>query len=619
LVGYLENMSRKFLINQMTKLRLKIILSALILLLLFSVQAEATEAFVKNAQEQFGQEVSVEIDSKNIIPSFKPLPSGINKIEEVIKTEENKISLPEAQPEIIDPMGKIQVFFKPVLEPFIKAFNSLVDGLKLPKLSEFLHSLLPSFLKPAPPGEKLDEALKDSLASSKPVSVLVLFKSPLSVKQQRQIGDLEIEFKYQYKIIAAAALKIAGNKLEKLTSLPFVVKIEPDRKIQAFLVQSTRQIRADDAWGEFKVDGRGVNVAVLDTGIDNEHLDLTNIVLEKDFTGEGTDDENGHGTHVASIIAGSGKSSAGLYRGVANGSKLFDIKVLNKNGSGYLSDMIAGLEYATNQGAKVINLSLGTETPCIGVDIPSLAVNSVSDRGIAVVAAAGNLGPASGTITSPGCAQKAITVGAVDKLDNMASFSSRGPTSDGRAKPDVVAPGVLITAARTGGGYKPMSGTSMATPHISGVAALVLEENKGLTSRQIKQIIIDGADDLGENFNSQGKGRTNAYQSVKIASGNQPEQPPKSASPAPQTSPAKESPEPTSTTAPGEKQPEEDRLLIQEKEKAEGDSELKSKPEEHKNWMERMVNATSNCLLKIWEWVKGIFINLVGKSGLRLL
>ncbi len=336
------------------------------------------------------------------------------------------------------------------------------------------------------------------------------------------LKTLGAKIKYKYQIINAVALSVDSDLVDKLSSLDFVKSVEPDAEVKIVLAQSALQIDANRVWLEYGVKGENVTVAVLDTGIDNEHPDLQNVVLEKDFTGEGTDDENGHGTHVASIIAGSGKSSGGLYKGIAPKARLMDIKVLNKDGSGRLSDVIAGIEYAVMHGADVISMSLGAAVPCDGLDAASLAADAAVERGVVVVVAAGNLGPSQGTITSPGCAKKVITVGAVDKMDNIAPFSSRGPTLDGRVKPDIVAPGVLITAAKAGGGYTTMSGTSMATPMVSGVVALILSKNPDLTPEQVKSVLKETAKDLGEDRNTQGAGRVDAYLAFIKASGLEP-------------------------------------------------------------------------------------------------
>ncbi|MEU1182330.1 S8 family peptidase [Streptomyces sp. NPDC005820] len=259
------------------------------------------------------------------------------------------------------------------------------------------------------------------------------------------------------------------------------------------------RIGAPAAWAA-GYDGEGVKVAVLDTGIDTTHPDLASAVTaSKDFSGTGsTDDMAGHGTHVAATLAGSGARSGGRYKGVAPGAELLNAKVLDDNGEGSDSSVIAGLEWAAAQGARVANLSLGqADTP--GEDPVEAAVNALSgSTGMLTVAAAGNEGPGAGTLGSPGSAESALTVGAVDGEDRVAEFSSTGPTADGALKPDLTAPGVDIVSAKAAhgsmgdpaaDGYVSLSGTSMATPHVAGAAAILAQRHPDWTGARIKQAL----------------------------------------------------------------------------------------------------------------------------------
>ncbi|MGW0609043.1 S8 family serine peptidase [Streptomyces sp. NPDC002788] len=263
------------------------------------------------------------------------------------------------------------------------------------------------------------------------------------------------------------------------------------------------QIGAPTAW-KAGYDGKGVKVAVLDTGIDATHPDVKGKILKaKDFSGSGsTDDRQGHGTHVASTIVGSGAKSGGKYKGVAPGAELLAGKVLDDTGFGDDSDIIAGMQWAVAQGAKVVNMSLGNvDTP--GVDPMEKAVNDLSaSSGTLFVIAAGNSGPSDTTVGSPGSAAAALTVAAVDRDDEVASWSSRGPTADGRLKPDIAAPGVDVIAAKAAHGtegndeapgYVSMSGTSMATPHTAGAAAILAQEHPGWTGERLKSALTASA------------------------------------------------------------------------------------------------------------------------------
>ncbi|HYQ66921.1 S8 family serine peptidase [Actinophytocola sp.] len=273
-----------------------------------------------------------------------------------------------------------------------------------------------------------------------------------------------------------------------------------DGPVRASLDHSVPQIGAPEAWAAGYT-GAGTTVAVLDTGVDVTHPDLADAVVNaKNFTDSDTDDDRfGHGTHVASIITGSGAASGGRYKGVAPDAKLLNGKVLNDFGGGQESWIIAGMEWAAESGADVVNMSLGSSAPSDGTDPMSQAVNRITaDTGTLFVIAAGNSG---GWIGSPGRADAALTVGAVDGNDQLAEFSSRG-TIDGALKPDITAPGVNIVAAKAkngvigepaADGYVSLSGTSMATPHVAGAAAILAGEHPDWTAAQLKPALMGTA------------------------------------------------------------------------------------------------------------------------------
>ncbi|ANS70630.1 subtilisin-like protease [Streptomyces lincolnensis] len=272
-----------------------------------------------------------------------------------------------------------------------------------------------------------------------------------------------------------------------------------DAKVRGTLAESVPQIGAPTMW-KAGFTGKGVKVAVLDSGVDETHPDLKGVeIAQKNFS-ESPDEEDrvGHGTHVASIIAGSGVKSGGLYKGVAPDVQLLDAKVLDDENIGAASNIIAGMQWAVDQGAQVVNMSLGSlDTP--GTDPKEEALARLSDKALFVVAA-GNSGDGPRTIYSPGSAPEALTVGAVDKQEAIADFSSRGPNLDGTPKPDITGPGVDITAAQTtqshqpvGEDYVPLSGTSMATPHVAGAAALVLQQHPDLGGARLKALLTGSA------------------------------------------------------------------------------------------------------------------------------
>ncbi|MFI0448104.1 S8 family peptidase [Actinomadura sp. 6N118] len=272
--------------------------------------------------------------------------------------------------------------------------------------------------------------------------------------------------------------------------------------------------------------GRGINVAVLDTGVDATHPDLAGRITEtKNFsTSPDVVDRAGHGTHVAATVAGTGKAAGGERTGVAPDASLLIGKVLNDEGEGELSDVIAGAEWAAPR-AKIVNMSLGASDPSDGTDPVSQAVDKLTaEHGSLFVVAAGNSGGLA-DISTPAAADSALTVGAVDGKDTLAEFSSRGPRP-GRyaAKPEIVAPGVDIVAARAAGTtmgepvderYTAASGTSMATPHVAGAAALVAQRHPDWKAAQLKSALTGAADSAkgGDAF-ERGTGRLNAGTAV---------------------------------------------------------------------------------------------------------
>ena len=253
------------------------------------------------------------------------------------------------------------------------------------------------------------------------------------------------------------------------------------------------RIDADLVWSNNK--GNGVKIAIIDTGIDKDHPDLqANIKGGVNFVSkpswrpadpEKWDDDNGHGTHCAGIVAAVDNDIGVI--GVAPEAYLYGVKVLDRTGSGYESDVIAGIQWSSDNGMQVISMSL-----CSSSDSPPLegACNAAAGAGIVVVAAAGNSGSGDDTVNYPGKYGSVIAVSATDDTDAIASFSSRG------AEVELAAPGVSIYSTYKGGGYATMDGTSMACPHVAGTAALVIAS--GITgSDAVRARLGDTAKDLG--------------------------------------------------------------------------------------------------------------------------
>lgn len=267
------------------------------------------------------------------------------------------------------------------------------------------------------------------------------------------------------------------------------------------LDRNLTQIGAPAAWNRGDT-GRGVTVAVLDTGVDATFPDLAGRIAETQNFSSSPDsvDRVGHGTFVASQIAGSGADADGERRGVAFGSRLIIGKVLGDDGTGEESGIIAGMQWAAPQ-ARVINMSLGDPVPSDGTDALSEAVDQLTAAdGVLFVIAAGNAGPTEQSVGAPGAAADALTVGAVDGNDALAPFSSRGPrTGDDAIKPEIVAPGVDIAGARAAGTstgtildshYVIDSGTSMATPQVAGAAAILYQLHPDWSPARVKADLV---------------------------------------------------------------------------------------------------------------------------------
>ncbi len=340
-------------------------------------------------------------------------------------------------------------------------------------------------------------------------------------------SNLPGEIKHTHKRINAVTVEGDAEVERKLMDIRAgpgskIKKVWKDKRVEIMLNKTIPLIEVPKVWKHSSggSSGKSIKVAVVDTGVDTEHPDLEGRVIKtEDFTDEGYFDGNGHGTHVAGTIAGDGTASDGKYKGVAPKAKIIAAKVLDSWGSGWMSGVMGGIEWAADQGAQVINLSLGSAGPCDGTDPNSQLCDRIVEEGVVVCVAAGNSGPESSTVGSPGCAKKVITIGASDDDDKIAYFSSRGPTSDNRIKPDICWPGVNVIAARAkntsmgspqGDFYTEASGTSMATPHCAGVIALLLEDYKKLTPEQVKSILMNNAHEMGYDDNTDGKGRGDA-------------------------------------------------------------------------------------------------------------
>lgn len=373
------------------------------------------------------------------------------------------------------------------------------------------------------------ESAKTFESGKKEVLDFLGYSSPkaFSVSQAEPAKDL--------KIINAIALKVDEDKIGDIASLGAVRKVELDRKVFVNLRDSVPLMNATAVWRLLdanvrNITGFNITIAIIDTGVDYTHPDLggcfgsgCKVAGGYDFVNLDSNpmDDHGHGTHVAATAAGNG-----TLNGVAPDAIVYAYKVLSAGGSGSYSQVISGVERATdpnNDGVysdhlDILSMSLGgggDENSAL-----SLAVDRAVDRGVVAVVAAGNSGTSDGAIGTPGSALKAITIAATDKNDAIAYFSSRGPTANKNLKPDVAAPGVSICAAEWDSAWSSsrcidtkhvsISGTSMATPHIAGLAALLLQKNRSWTPNMVKSAIVTTSKNLGQSVFAQGSGRANA-------------------------------------------------------------------------------------------------------------
>lgn len=267
--------------------------------------------------------------------------------------------------------------------------------------------------------------------------------------------------------------------------------------------------------------GSPVTVAVLDTGIYPHPDFMGRIIAFQDFVNQKSIvyDDSGHGTHVAGCIGGSGFSSGGKYKGIAPQCFLCVGKVLNREGDGSIENMYQGLLWIMQNRLKyrirILNISVGIGQNGEQKRLEEVAglLEAVWDAGIVVVCAAGNAGPDNGTISPLGKSRKVITVGCHEggyfgkRSDLCENYSGRGDTNETIRKPDIVAPGTdIISCSNKGNSYAKKSGTSMATPIVSGAAALLLQKYPYLNNEQVKRKIVYSANDLGDAWNKQGWG-----------------------------------------------------------------------------------------------------------------
>ena len=316
------------------------------------------------------------------------------------------------------------------------------------------------------------------------------------------------------RVFHGAAVTLDAAAVEAVRRLPYVAAVHDDKEMQLLGTDATHleRIGAKQVWTSLGARGSGVTVAIIDSGVDRTHPAFAGRYLGGyDFIDrdDEPDDPHGHGTHVAGTALGDGF-------GVAPAAKLLAYRVIDANGRGFASDVIAALERALEDGTDVVNLSLGAPTGDAN-EPDARAVDKAVEEGMVVVLAAGNFGGTQ-SIGSPATARLGITVGNAGPDDAVLYDSSYGPVHPALdLKPDVVAPGEEILSARTGGGVSVKSGTSMASPHVAGAAALLLELHPQWTPAQVKSALIGTARPTNDEVMKRGGGRIDVHRAATAA------------------------------------------------------------------------------------------------------
>ena len=365
--------------------------------------------------------------------------------------------------------------------------------------------------------QRIARLLRDELRTCPPEHrmpvIVTLAPEPKSVGDLRHLAA-ELPFKRTFQTLPAASLQASPSEVRRLATDGRIGRVWLDLPCHIWIDRSSKAVNAPFAWRSGWT-GRGVLVGVIDTGVDENHPDLAGrIIAQRDFIGEGVGDFHGHGTHVAGIIAGSGMASGGKYKGIAHEANLLIAKALGTDGVGLTSQIMAAMEWLVSQGARIINLSLGLEGPTDGTDPLSLAIDAAYAFGCLVIVAAGNSGPNPGSIGVPAGTRRAVAVGAIDRQGQVYNLSSRGPTADGRTKPDLVAPGTGIISCCSAHSadpvidqhYTALTGTSMAAPHVAGAAALVLEAHPNMSVDELANAVLNTAPLESSDPNAIGRG-----------------------------------------------------------------------------------------------------------------
>ncbi|WP_096188791.1 S8 family peptidase [Evansella halocellulosilytica] len=343
---------------------------------------------------------------------------------------------------------------------------------------------------------------------------LVMFDGPAEAGILNAFGVKESDILHEFDLLPVMHLDLSTEQAKGLKNHPQIKFVEEDARAEAFS-QTTpwgiTRVQAPDAH-QMGYSGNGVKVAILDTGIDASHPDLqANVqggysVFSDSANNNPFYDGDGHGTHVAGTVAAA--NNGGGVLGVSHQADLYAVKVLDNNGGGSYSGIAQGIEWSINNDMDIINMSLGGSAHSSILEAYS---NLAYNEGILVVAAAGNSGNAWGigdTVAYPAKYDSVIAVAATDQNNNRASFSSHGPAVE------LSAPGVNVLSTVPGNGHQSYNGTSMASPHVAGVAALTWQAKPYLSNSQLRQTLQNTALNLG-NSNFYGHGLVRSVNAIQ--------------------------------------------------------------------------------------------------------
>ena len=390
---------------------------------------------------------------------------------------------------------------------------------------------------------KLDPILKLKLKEKKDGEVPVIFflKAPLSNKLKNSISKKMGKLKYEYKFLSGASGQFSLEGIDKLSELPEIRFISYDRKAN-ICANSIHDIYGIDASSPYNLTGKGTATAIIDTGV-YPHIDLMRpyrVVTHFRDVINGISlpyDDNGHGTHICGIIAGSGSMPDGKFAGLAPGSKIVMLKAFNSVGEGSFSDILSCIDWVIENrekiGIKILCLPFGAQAIVqSSIDPLCTAVRAAWDAGIIVIAAAGNKGPALGSITTPGIEPSIITVGCCESTGKdiknwrIPDFSGRGWRKGSMVKPELISPGVDIFSLSASKGYIPVpggrsvpppidtpyvseTGSSVSAAIVSGCIALLLEKMPNISGKDLKGVLKLSCRTLNQSSTAQGYGVIN--------------------------------------------------------------------------------------------------------------